>query len=72
MYDRAGSNPFIKKFRVGSNGTIDAVTGTDGIDVTALNAGPQFEQGLLVVHDETNTGGTTSNLKYVPLNAVLG
>jgi 3-phytase len=72
VYDRAGSNPFIKKFRVGSNGTIDAVTGTDGIDVTTLNAGPQFEQGLLVVHDETNTGGTTSNLKYVPLSAVLG
>lgn len=72
VYDRAGSNPFIKKFRVGSNGTIDAVTGTDGIDVTTLNAGPQFEQGLLVVHDETNTGGTTSNLKYVPLNAVIG
>ncbi|MFJ5698422.1 phytase [Arthrobacter sp. NPDC093139] len=72
VYERAGSNPFIKKFRVGSNGTIDAVTGTDGIDVTIHNAGPQFEQGLLVVHDETNTGGTTSNLKYVPLSAVLG
>ena len=70
VYDRAGSNPFVKKFRVGSNGTIDAVTGTDGIDVTTLNAGPQFEQGLLVVHDETNTGGTTSNLKYVPLKDV--
>ncbi|MCO4256376.1 phytase [Pseudarthrobacter sp. HLT1-5] len=72
IYDRAGNNPFIRKFKVGANGTIDAVTGTDGIDVTSLNAGPQFEQGLLVVHDETNPGGATSNLKFVPLSAVLG
>ena len=72
VYERAGDNPFVKKFKVGANGTIDAVTGTDGVDVTTLNAGSQFEQGLLVVHDEINTGGTTSNLKYVPLSAVLG
>lgn len=71
IYDRAGGNAFIKSFKVGANGTIDAVTGTDGLDVTSLNAGPQFEQGLLVVHDETNPGGATSNLKFVPLSAVL-
>lgn len=53
-----------------SNGTIDYVTGTDGVDVTTSNAGPRFEQGLLIVHDEANPGGTTSNLKYVPLGAV--
>jgi 3-phytase len=70
VYDRAGSNTFLRKFSVGANGTIDAVTNTDGVDVTALNAGPQFEEGLLVVHDEENTGSTSSNLKYVPLNAV--
>lgn len=70
VYDRAGGNAFLQKFSVGANGTIDAVTGTDGVDVTTLNAGPQFEQGLLVVHDESNTGGTSSNLKYVPLGAV--
>ena len=28
-------------------------------------------KGLLVVHDESNSGGRTSNLKYVSLNAVL-
>lgn len=70
VYDRAGGNAFLKKFSVGANGTIDAVTGTDGVDVTPLNAGPQFEQGFLVVHDDNNTGGTSSNLKYVPLGAV--
>jgi len=71
VYDRAGNNSFVKKFKVVANGTIDGVTGTDGLDVTTLNAGPKFEQGLLVVHDQSNTGGTSSNLKYVPLSAVV-
>lgn len=34
VYAREGTNPFIFKFAVGSNGTIDAVSGTDGLDVT--------------------------------------
>ena len=71
IYDRSGNNPFLKNFKVTANGGIDAVTGTDGLDVTTQNAGPQFEQGLLVVHDEANSGSGTSNLKYVPLSSVL-
>ncbi|MGX5714762.1 phytase [Arthrobacter sp. MAHUQ-56] len=70
-YDRSGSNAFVKKFSVGANGTIDAVTSTDGVDVTSKNVGTQFPNGLLVVHDDVNTGGTTSNLKYVPLENVF-
>ena len=71
IYERSGNNSFVKKVKIGANGEIDAVSGTDGIDVTSLNTGPGFEQGLLVVHDEENTGGMTSNLKYVPLSAVF-
>ncbi|MET1065084.1 MAG: phytase [Arthrobacter sp.] len=71
VYDRSGSNPFRKSFKITANGDTDAVTGTDGLDVTMGNAGPRFEQGLLVVHDESNSGGATSNLKYVPLSSVL-
>ena len=71
MYDRAGANGFVKTFSVVANGTIDAVTGTDGLDVTSRSAGPGFESGMLVVHDESNTGGTTSNLKYVPLGQIV-
>ncbi|XAS62615.1 phytase [Micrococcaceae bacterium Sec5.8] len=71
IYNRSGNNAFLKTFEVSGTGSVDAVTGTDGLDVTAQNAGPQFEQGLLVVHDESNSGGATSNLKYVPLSAVL-
>ena len=71
IYDRSGNNAFLKTFEVAGNGAVDAVTGTDGLDVTTENVGPQFEQGLLVVHDEANQGGGTSNLKYVPLSGVL-
>lgn len=71
IYGRSGDNPFLKSFEVSGNGSVDAVTGTDGLDVTTENVGPQFEQGLLVVHDESNKGGDTSNLKYVPLSSVL-
>jgi 3-phytase len=71
IYGRDGDNPFIKRVRITGEGTVDAVTGTDGVDVTAQNAGPGFRKGLLVVHDESNTDGGTSNFKYVSLSAVL-
>jgi 3-phytase len=67
VYQRRTGNPFVRTFTVAGSGTVDAVTGTDGIDAVAGNFGPGFKHGLLVVHDETNTGGSTSNLKYVPL-----
>ena len=70
MYDRV-SGAFVRKFNVGGSGTVDAVTSTDGIDVTTRSAGPGFEAGLLVVHDQTNTGAVNSNLKYVPLAQLL-
>jgi 3-phytase len=71
VYGREGGNPFVKRVKIIGRGTIDAVTGTDGLDVTTQNAGPGFVKGLLVVHDESNSGGRTSNLKYVSLSAVL-
>jgi 3-phytase len=70
VYDRGGANRFLKSFSVVANGRIDAVSGTDGLDVTSSNVGPGFENGILVVHDESNSGGTTSNLKYVPLDQI--
>ena len=71
VYGREGDNPFIKRVKIVGRGSVDAVTGTDGLDVTAQNVGPGFTKGLLVVHDESNSGGRTSNLKYVSLSAVL-
>jgi 3-phytase len=71
VYDRAGANPFVASFTVAANGGIDAVTSTDGVAVHAGDFGGAFAGGLVVVHDASNGGGTMSNLKYVPLDAVL-
>jgi 3-phytase len=71
VYERSDANRFVRSFKVVANGTIDAVSGTDGLDVTSRSVGPGFEQGMLVVHDESNAGGTTSNLKYVPLGQIV-
>jgi 3-phytase len=66
VYDRE-TNAFVRNFKVGSNGAIDAAEQTDGVDISTANLGPGFEHGALVVHDGENTGSSTSNLKYVPL-----
>jgi 3-phytase len=71
VYERAGDNAFAKRFGIAGDGGIDAVSGTDGLDVTSANAGPGFEHGLLVAHDAANSGASTSNLKYVPLEQIL-
>lgn len=71
VYERQGNNTFVKSVTVTSNGDIDAVSETDGLDVTAANLGGQFAHGLLVVHDESNSGGDASNLKFVPLEEVV-
>ncbi|HMI88625.1 MAG TPA: phytase [Polyangiaceae bacterium] len=65
-YDRE-TNAFLKEFTVGSNGSIDGVSQTDGLDISTSDLGPGFPKGALVVHDGSNTGGVTSNLKYIPL-----
>jgi 3-phytase len=70
VYERAGDNAFVTRFSIAGNGSIDAVSSTDGIDVTSANAGPRFEHGVLVAHDATNSGASNSNLKYTPLEQI--
>lgn len=64
--------PFKKSFTVAASGTVDAVTGTDGLEITRTDLGPLYPNGLLVVHDTSNSGGTASNFKYVDAGKVLG
>jgi 3-phytase len=66
VYDRESNAP-LRTFTVGANGAIDATSETDGLDISTANLGPGFPKGALVVHDGSNTGGTTSNLKFIPL-----
>lgn len=65
-YDRQ-TGAFLRGFSVGANGSIDATTECDGLDISTANLGPGFAKGALVVHDGSNTGGESSNLKFVPL-----
>lgn len=72
VYARAGSNTFLGNFRIVANGTIDEVTGTDGLDVTNFPLGGGFARGLFVAHDASNSGATASNCKYVPWESIAG
>jgi 3-phytase len=50
------------RFEVAATGTIDAVTGTDGLDARSGPIGP-FPEGLVVVQDDRNEGA--QNFKLV-------
>jgi 3-phytase len=64
IYQREGTNAYVATFEiVGGNG-IDAVTVTDGIDVTSANLGPAFPQGVFIVQDDKNDN-FNQNFKYV-------
>jgi len=65
VFDRV-SNAYLGTLKVGANGAVDAVSDTDGVAVTSQNLGGRFSEGMLVVHDSSNSGGATSNFKFVP------
>jgi 3-phytase len=70
VYTREGSNSYLGSFEVGANGSIDAVSGSDGLDVTNFPLGSGFPSGLLVVHDNANSGAAASNHKFVRWESV--
>ena len=66
IYELASPHNFVRSFRVvGDGGEIDDVADTDGIAVTRAYLGPQWPDGLFVVHDSINTGSVASNFKLV-------
>ncbi|MBV9788503.1 MAG: phytase [Chloroflexi bacterium] len=76
VYQREGDNTFIDRFVIGRNGSIspiiDAVQGTDGIDVTNAYLGPSFPQGVFIAQDDANDVGSQNlqNFKLVPWQSV--
>ena len=56
------------RFTVGRSGSIDGVTGTDGVDAVGGAIGP-FNDGLVVVQDHQNDGGT-QNFKMVEWGSI--
>ena len=60
-------------FRIGFNTAvgIDGVSETDGLDVTSINLGQSWQQGMLVVQDGRNRmPRANQNFKYVPWSAI--
>jgi 3-phytase len=68
VYDRAGANTYRGTFAVAgsADGTVDAVTTTDGLDASSAPLGLAFPRGILVVQDDLNTHpDAAQNFKYV-------
>ena len=79
----SGNNEFLGSFAVKASDNIDAVEGTDGIDIANVPLSKQFTSGLLVVQDGSNEPAVVSpdpedkeiqnfntNFKYVGLEEV--
>lgn len=64
VYRREGNNAYLGDFQLVSGGGIDAVSDTDGIDVTNFPLGSQFPQGMFVAQDNND------NFKFVRWNAI--
>ena len=54
VFDRQDPTEFLGSFSVGSNGDIDQVNESDGLDIINTPLGPDFPAGLLVVQDGAN------------------
>jgi 3-phytase len=56
VFERRGNNKYLGSFRI-TDGKIDGVEETDGIEITSSPLGPRFPKGALVVQDGYNYDG---------------
>jgi 3-phytase len=68
LYRRAG-NAYVKTFKIVA-GRIDAVSDTDGIEVTTTGLGRLFPRGVFVAQDGANQPARHQNFKLVPWPAI--
>jgi 3-phytase len=73
VYNRTGSNAFIRSFKVVGGAQTDGCGRTDGIAATAEPLGAAFPNGLFVCQDNSNTvpAAGLQNFKFVPLQRVV-
>ena len=70
VYRRMPPNDYVGRFRI-SDGRIDGVSSTDGLEVTSQALPSPYEQGLLVAQDGANTAPRApQNFKLVPWSEV--
>jgi 3-phytase len=66
VYERGGEHAYIGRFVVLETDTIDAVSGTDGIEVTNLALGGAFPEGAFIVQDDLNLNPDgNQNFKFI-------
>jgi len=71
VFTREAPHSYVKTFRVDRGAAcVDAVTGSDGIEVNTANLGPAFPHGVFVTQDDNNDG-LNQNFKLVPLEHIL-
>jgi len=64
VYRREGDNHYLGEFRIAAYQAIDAVSDTDGIDVTSANLGPAFDAAGVALDWWDNDDGN-QNFKFV-------
>lgn len=65
IYDLEGEHKYRGSFKV-TDGAIDGVSGTDGLDISAQNFGADYPNGLVVTQDDINTmPDATQNFKLI-------
>lgn len=74
FYDRQAPHAFLHGFQIWGGGPacLDGVNETDGLDVTMVDLGEAFPEGMLVVQDGSNGDPAAGqNYKFVPLQDAL-
>ncbi|HKI88107.1 MAG TPA: phytase [Draconibacterium sp.] len=72
VFERQGDNKYLGSFRI-TDGKIDGVEETDGIDIVSTPLGTKFPKGILVVQDGFNYDGRkkkSQNFKIVSWDKV--
>jgi 3-phytase len=70
IYRRESPNSYVATFAIVAGNRVDAVSETDGIDVTSANLGPAFPRGMFIAQDNKNDSAN-QNFKYVPWHAIM-
>jgi len=71
IYEREGDNAYVATFKIVAAEGIDAVTHTDGIDVTNFALGEAFPEGVFAVQDDKNTDpNANQDFKLVPWTSI--
>ena len=74
VYTRTYPYTFIDEFFIGSSGSIDGASDTDGIDILNTYLNEDFPDGLMVVQDGSNEGEekiSKENFKYISLKDIM-